>query len=80
MAKLGLSKKRMSDYCQRVERHPHLIAPAPFGDFIGAFMDTARIGIPLSEALPKPSMDMVIQTVTQRLLKSFLLSISRRRR
>ena len=54
---LGLSKERMFDYCLMVERHPDNIAPALFGGFIGAFVDTARIKIPLSEVLPKLSGD-----------------------
>ncbi|KAF6231256.1 hypothetical protein HO173_010588 [Letharia columbiana] len=54
---LGLSKERMFDYCLMVERHPDNIAPALFGGFIGAFMDIARIEIPLSEVLPKLSGD-----------------------
>ncbi|KAL9133389.1 MAG: hypothetical protein Q9175_005435 [Cornicularia normoerica] len=52
---LGLSKERIFDYCLMVERHPDNIAAALFGGFIGAFMDTARIEIPLSEVLPKLS-------------------------
>jgi len=54
---LGLSKERMFDYCLMIERHPDNIAPALFGGFIGAFVDTARIEIPLSEVLPKLSGD-----------------------
>lgn len=54
---LGLSKERMFDFCLMVERHPDNIAPALFGGFIGAFVDTARIEIPLSEILPKLSGD-----------------------
>ena len=52
---LGLSKERMFDYCLMIERHPDNIAPALFGGFIGAFVDTDRIDIPLSEVLPKLS-------------------------
>lgn len=52
---LGLSKERIFDYCLMVERHPDNIAAALFGGLIGAFMDTARIEIPLSEVLPKLS-------------------------
>ena len=52
---LGLSKERMFDYCLMVERHPDNIAPALFGGFTGAFVDTARIETPLSEILPKLS-------------------------
>ena len=40
-----------------VERHPDNIASDLFGGFIGAFVDTARIEIPLSEVLPKLSGD-----------------------
>lgn len=54
---LGLSKERMFDYCLMIERHPDNIAPALFGGFIGAFVDRARIEIPLSEVLPKLSRD-----------------------
>ena len=54
---LGLSKEKMFDYCLMIERHPDNIAPALFGGLIGAFMDTARIKIPLSEVLPKLSED-----------------------
>lgn len=54
---LGLSKERMFDYCLMVERHPDNIAPALFGGLIGAFVDTARIKIPLNEVLPKLSGD-----------------------
>ena len=54
---LGLSKERMFDYCLMIERHPDNIAPALFGGFIGAFVDNARIEIPLSEVLPKLSGD-----------------------
>ncbi|KAL9603900.1 MAG: hypothetical protein Q9219_000838 [cf. Caloplaca sp. 3 TL-2023] len=53
--RLGLSKQRMFDYCLMIERHPDNIAPALFGGFIGAFVDTARITPPLSEVLPKLS-------------------------
>ena len=52
-ADLGLPKERMFDYCLMVESHPHNIAPALFGDFIGVFMDAPRIEIPLSEVLTK---------------------------
>lgn len=52
---LGLYKERMFDYCLMVERHPDNIAAALFGGLTGAFMDNARIEIPLSEILPKLS-------------------------
>ncbi|CAF9912804.1 MAG: hypothetical protein ALECFALPRED_008310 [Alectoria fallacina] len=52
---LGLSKQRMFDCCRMVERHPDHIAAALFSGFTGAFADTARIQIPLSEVLPKLS-------------------------
>lgn len=51
-ADLGLSKESMSDYCLMIECYPDNIAPALFGDFIAAFIDTARIEIPLNEVLP----------------------------
>lgn len=54
---LNLSKERMFDYCLMIERHPDNIAPALFGGFVGAFVDPARIGAPLSEVLPKLSGD-----------------------
>jgi len=52
---LGLSKERMFDYCLMVEHHPDNVAPALFGGLIGAFVDTARIEVPLNEVLPKLS-------------------------
>lgn len=76
-ADLGLSKEWMSDYYLTVERHPDTIAPTLFGDFIGAFMDTAYIEIPLSEVLPELSEDA---DTSLRLLKSFLLFTWRPRR
>ncbi len=54
---LSLSKERMFDYCLMIERHPDNIAPALFGGLVGAFVDTTRIGIPLTEVLPKLSQD-----------------------
>ena len=54
---LGLSEERIIDCCLMVERHPDNIASDLFGGFIGAFVDTARIEIPLSEVLPKLSGD-----------------------
>ena len=69
---IGLSRERMSDYCLMVECHPNNIAPALFGDFIGAFMDTARIKIPLSEVLNKFSEDT---DISPRLIELFLLLI-----
>lgn len=52
---LNLSKERMFDYCLMIERHPDNIAPALFGGFVGAFVDTVRIDIPLDEILPQLS-------------------------
>ena len=63
---------RMFDYCLMVECHPDNIAPALFGDFIGAFTDTARVEIPLSEVLTEFSKDT---DTSLRLLQSFLLFI-----
>ena len=54
---LGLFKESMFDYCLMIERHPDNIAPALFGGIIGAFVNTSRIEIPLSDVLPKLSGD-----------------------
>ena len=42
-ADLGLSKESMSDYCLMIECYPDNNAPALFGDFIAAFIDTTQI-------------------------------------
>uniref|UniRef100_A0A060T8N9 Homoserine kinase n=1 Tax=Blastobotrys adeninivorans TaxID=409370 RepID=A0A060T8N9_BLAAD len=58
---LGLSKKRMLDYCLMIERHPDNITAAMMGGFVGSFLrelsaaDMERVEIPLAEVLPEPA-------------------------
>lgn len=61
LGKLGLSKKRMLDYCLMIERHPDNITAAMIGGFVGSFLrelspsDLERVEIPLAEVLPEPA-------------------------
>ena len=60
VAKLGLSKDRILDYCLMVERHPDNVAAALYGGFVGSYLkelnaeDMKRKEIPLAEVLPAP--------------------------
>lgn len=60
VAKLGLSKDRILDYCLMVERHPDNVAAALYGGFVGSYLkelnpeDLRRREIPLAEVLPAP--------------------------
>ena len=56
-ADLGPSKESMSDYCLMIECYPDNNAPALFGDFIAAFIDTALIKILPNGVLPNLSED-----------------------
>ncbi|KAF7115055.1 hypothetical protein CNMCM5793_001091 [Aspergillus hiratsukae] len=61
VARLGLSKDRLLDYCLMIERHPDNVAASLFGGFVGTYLnelkpeDVARKEIPLSEVLPAPA-------------------------
>jgi homoserine kinase len=60
VAKLGLSKDRILDYCLMIERHPDNVAAALYGGFVGSYLkelnpeDLARREIPLAEVIPAP--------------------------
>lgn len=60
VGKLGLSSRRLMDFCLMIERHPDNISAAMFGGFVGSFLrelsgtELERSEIPLAEVLPEP--------------------------